>query len=126
MKVYDITIFGATGLTGKYVVEQFYELASSPSQRDHLPTNFKWAIAGRAEGKLTDIIFELENKYPKANIQRPAILVANIVRREQLDTMAQQSKVLINAVGPYRFMGEYVIRSCVEQQCHYVDVSGKK
>ncbi|CAO3636739.1 unnamed protein product [Cunninghamella echinulata] len=39
--------------------------------------------------------------------------------------MAQQSKVLINAVGPYRFMGEYVIRSCVEQQCHYVDVSGE-
>ncbi|CAO3581242.1 unnamed protein product [Absidia cylindrospora] len=39
--------------------------------------------------------------------------------------MTCHSTVLINAVGPFRFMGEYVVQSCVEQQCHYVDVTGE-
>ncbi|KAI8081336.1 saccharopine dehydrogenase [Halteromyces radiatus] len=122
-KNFDITIFGATGLTGKYIVEQVYDLATK--QPSAFPSGFTWAIAGRAEGKLKEIRQELSDKYPNASIQPPTALVANIVRREQLDDMTLQSTVLINAVGPFRFMGEYVVRSCVEQQCHYVDVTGE-
>ncbi|ORX60648.1 saccharopine dehydrogenase [Hesseltinella vesiculosa] len=122
-KLYDLTIFGATGLTGKYIVKHVYELASA--QPDMFPSEFAWAIAGRATGKLQAIVDELEPMFPSCKIPRPAILVANIVRREQLDHMAESSKVLINAVGPYRFTGEYVVRSCVEKQCHYVDVTGE-
>ncbi|KAI8069600.1 saccharopine dehydrogenase [Gongronella butleri] len=122
-KQYDITIFGATGLTGKYIVKHVYELAST--QPDMFPHAFTWAIAGRAQRKLQDVIDEFEPMFPNCKIPRPDILVANIVRREQLDDMAEASKVLINAVGPYRFTGEYVVRSCVEKGCHYVDVTGE-
>lgn len=122
-KQHNITIFGATGLTGKCIVEHVYELATQ--QPDAFPHDFTWAIAGRAEGKLREIQQECNAKYPQATIPSPTILVANIVRREQLDAMTAQSTVLVNAVGPFRFMGEYVVRSCVEQQCHYVDVTGR-
>ncbi|KAI8333901.1 saccharopine dehydrogenase [Chlamydoabsidia padenii] len=122
-KQHSLTVFGATGLTGKYIVEHIYELATS--QPDNFPSDFTWAIAGRAQGKLEEIRQECNTKYPQATIPPPAIVVANIVRKEQLDIMTAQSTVLINAVGPFRFMGDYVVRSCVEQRCHYVDVTGE-
>ncbi|KAI8342665.1 saccharopine dehydrogenase [Chlamydoabsidia padenii] len=120
-KQFDITIFGATGLTGKYIVEQVYDLSTKQS----FPVNFTWAIAGRSQSKLEQVKQEYALKYPNATIQPPSILVANIVQRDQLDAMTNSSSVLINAVGPFRFTGEYVVRSCVDQQCHYVDVTGE-
>lgn len=122
-KLFDITIFGATGLTGKQIVRHVFEL--SVDKPDFYSTNFRWAIAGRSAEKLEEIINEMANRYPNATIEKPTVLVANITQREQLDAMTSQSKVIINAVGPFRFMGEYVVRSCVENGCDYVDVTGK-
>lgn len=120
---FDLTIFGATGLTGKHIVSHVFELSID------LPTFFKpgfrWAIAGRNEEKLQEIVQELATRFPKATIDKPVILIASVTQREQLDTMTNKTKVLINAVGPFRFMGEYVVRSCVENGCNYVDVTGK-
>jgi short subunit dehydrogenase-like uncharacterized protein len=67
----------------------------------------------------------MTNRYPNTTIDKPIVLIANVTQREQLDAMTSQSKVVINAVGPFRFMGEYVVRSCVENGCDYVDVTGK-
>ena len=49
-KAYDIIVFGATGYTGKLCAEY---ISTS------LPTNLKWAIAGRSEKKLLAAIAEL-------------------------------------------------------------------
>lgn len=43
-KAYDLIVFGATGYTGKLCAEY---ISTS------LPTNLKWAIAGRSEKKLS-------------------------------------------------------------------------
>ena len=43
---YDLVVFGATGYTGKFVVEEIYRIKSSGKE------NVKWAVAGRNEGKL--------------------------------------------------------------------------
>ncbi|KAI8365351.1 saccharopine dehydrogenase [Radiomyces spectabilis] len=120
---YDIAIFGATGLTGKYIVQHVYEL--STQQPGYFAANFEWAIAGRNESALNNIIDEYSARYPRASVSRPAVLLADVTRRDSLDAVTQQSKVLINAVGPFRFMGEYVVRSCVEQGCDYVDITGE-
>ncbi|KAI9259518.1 saccharopine dehydrogenase [Phascolomyces articulosus] len=120
---YDITVFGATGLTGSHIVEHVIEL--SASQPEMYSQRFRWAIAGRNNEQMQQLVQKYMNKYPGATIPEPAILVANVMRRDTTDAMAKQSKVIINAVGPFRFMGEYVVRSCVENGCDYVDVTGE-
>jgi short subunit dehydrogenase-like uncharacterized protein len=120
---FEITIFGGTGLTGKQIIRHVYEL--SIDHPEFYGSNFCWAIAGRNLENLEEIVQEMSTRFPKATINRPTILIANVTQKEQLDAMTNQTKVLINAVGPFRFMGEYVVRSCVENGCNYVDVTGK-
>ncbi|RCI05601.1 hypothetical protein CU098_013000 [Rhizopus stolonifer] len=120
---FDITIFGGTGLTGKQIVRHVFEL--SIDHPEFFASGFQWAIAGRSAEKLESVIEELAQHYSAATVTKPAVLVANVTQKEQLDAMATQTKVLINAVGPFRFMGEYVVRACVDNGCHYVDVTGE-
>ncbi|KAI9012157.1 saccharopine dehydrogenase [Phycomyces nitens] len=122
-KQYDITVFGATGLTGKRIVDHIYEL--STSQPTAFPSTFQWAVGGRDHEKLENVIDSISQKYPNSSLSRPSIIVANVVRRESVDEMTRQSKMVINAVGPFRYMGEYVVRSCVDEGCDYIDVSAK-
>lgn len=46
-RVFDVVIFGASGFTGQYVVEEF---AKQNSQ------NLRWAVAGRNEGKMQAVL----------------------------------------------------------------------
>ena len=49
-KLYDLIVLGASGYTGKLCAEYISK---------SLPTNLKWAIAGRSEEKLLAIMHEL-------------------------------------------------------------------
>ncbi|KAI9487561.1 MAG: saccharopine dehydrogenase [Benjaminiella poitrasii] len=120
---FDITVFGGTGLTGKQIVRHIFEL--SVDRPEFYSSNFRWAIAGRSAERLEEVVNEFVHRYPRATIEKPAILISNVSQKEQLDAMTSQTKVLINAVGPFRFMGEHVIRSCIENGCNYVDVTGE-
>ena len=51
-KLYDLIVLGASGYTGKLCVEYISK---------SLPTNLKWAIAGRSEEKLSAIMHELQS-----------------------------------------------------------------
>lgn len=46
---YDIVVFGATGYTGKLTAEYI---------TTHLPTDLRWALAGRSQSKLRVIAAE--------------------------------------------------------------------
>lgn len=120
---FHFTIFGATGLTGKQIVRHIFELSNNLP--DFFPKDFCWAIAGRQQEGLEKVLAEMIAEFPETKLELPTLLIANVTQKGTLDAMAQQTKVLINAVGPFRFMGEYVVRSCVEQGCNYVDVTGK-
>ena len=50
-RTYDLIVFGATGYTGKLTAEHI---------TTHLPTDLKWAVAGRSETKLAGIVNELK------------------------------------------------------------------
>lgn len=52
---YDIVLFGASGYTGVYTAEHIVE---------HLPTNLKWAVAGRSHQKLSNLINDLKKLNP--------------------------------------------------------------
>lgn len=49
-KVYDLIVFGATGYTGRLCAEY---ISTS------LPTNLKWAVAGRSEKKMVAMMDDL-------------------------------------------------------------------
>lgn len=52
---YDIVVVGATGYTGKLTATHIAE---------HLPTNLKWAIAGRSGVKLDALAAEVKKLSP--------------------------------------------------------------
>ena len=52
---YELVVFGASGYTGKLTAEQITKL---------LPTDLKWALAGRSESKLKAIAGELKALNP--------------------------------------------------------------
>jgi len=53
------------------------------------------------------------------------IVIADVNDETSLIDMCSKSKVVINCVGPYRFFGENVVRICIDNLTHYVDVSGE-
>lgn len=52
---YDIVVVGATGYTGAI---------TSAHIAEHLPTNLKWAIAGRSSLKLEELAEKLQRLAP--------------------------------------------------------------
>ncbi|XP_002732534.1 saccharopine dehydrogenase-like oxidoreductase [Saccoglossus kowalevskii] len=114
---FDVVIFGASGFTGQFVVEELARVADE--ERD-----IKWAIAGRSKGKLNDVLKQAESVtgYSLSNID---VIIADVADEESLESMCKQTKLVLNCVGPYRFWGEQVVKSCVENGCHHIDISGE-
>lgn len=55
IRQYDIVVFGATGYTGKLTAEHI---------ATNLPTDLKWAIAGRSASKLDAVAAECKSLNP--------------------------------------------------------------
>jgi short subunit dehydrogenase-like uncharacterized protein len=107
---YDIVILGATGFTGQLISKYM----SSKAEREGI----QWAIAGRNTEKLQQLVDSLPGR--KADI-----IQADVNDQKSLDIMTQSSKVLLNAAGPFSIYGPAVVKSCVENQCHYLDITGE-
>lgn len=112
---FDITIFGATGFTGFRVAKYLIQYLSV--QNDELI----FAIAGRSESRLLDIQKKLVT-YSKSKIP---ILIADVKSSHTMNEMCDQTRVLVNCVGPYRYFGKPVVEACVQSRTHYVDVTGE-
>lgn len=53
------------------------------------------------------------------------IIPSDIKNGDSLLKMAKRAKVVINCCGPYRFLGEPVVKACIEAGANYVDVSAE-
>jgi len=116
-RVYDIVVFGATGFTGQFVVE---EIARTADEFNGL----KWAIAGRNMKKLQGVL-RTASKHTGRDLEELPILIADVAVQQSLVDMAQQSKLVLNCVGPYRFHGAQVVRACIEGKASHIDISGE-
>uniref|UniRef100_A0A1I7XHP4 Sacchrp_dh_NADP domain-containing protein n=1 Tax=Heterorhabditis bacteriophora TaxID=37862 RepID=A0A1I7XHP4_HETBA len=116
MSRYDVVIYGASGFTGAYIVQN---LATS---RDYEDLTF--AVSGRNEQKLRRTLSDVSDKIGK-NIRSTPIIIADSSDENSLANMAKQAKVIINAVGPYRLHGEAVVKAAVENGASHVDISGE-
>lgn len=112
---FDIVILGATGLTGRLVVEQLLTvdllLRSATGTR-------RWAVAGRNPSALTAILSDL-----KAN--NVEIITADLNDQVSLEKLAARTLVVLNLAGPYTKSAEHVIEACVGAGASYVDLSGE-
>lgn len=111
---FHITVFGATGFTGRLVAEYLATCADS--------AHLKWAIAGRNPAKLEECRQAILALNPAANL---SLIEADSQTFASLKKMAEQSQVVITTVGPYLTYGEPLARACVEAGTHYVDLTGE-
>lgn len=105
---FDFLVYGATGFTGKQASR--YLLKTNPQA--------KVAIAGRNLDKLKALASDL-------NLSPSHILVADCQEPEALGAAFSQCRIVVNTAGPFSLYGEAVIKSCIEQGCDYVDITGE-
>ena len=106
-KEYDLIIHGATGFTGQLICDYLYKHNDSKA--------IKWGISGRNTSKLEPI----SKKY---NVD---LFQVDSFENKALDLITSKSKVIISVVGPYAIYGKQLIESCVNNNCHYLDITGE-
>nr|XP_053656565.1 lipid droplet localized protein-like isoform X2 [Cherax quadricarinatus] len=119
---YDFVVFGATGYTGQYVVEEVSRVAHHDWTERNIPLT--WAVAGRSKDKLLNSL-ATARKETGLNLENVAVILADVADQDSLNRMAAQSTVVINCVGPYQVYGERVVRACIENGSNHVDISGE-
>ncbi|XP_019642833.1 PREDICTED: saccharopine dehydrogenase-like oxidoreductase isoform X1 [Branchiostoma belcheri] len=118
-KKYDVVVFGASGFTGQYVVEELGRVTSEEER------GLTWAVAGRSEEKLNKVL-EKAGATIGADLKDVVdVLIADVEKEETLNDMAAQAQVVLNCVGPYRFYGEPVVKACVKNKTHHIDICGE-
>uniref|UniRef100_A0A6Q2YPK2 Saccharopine dehydrogenase-like oxidoreductase n=1 Tax=Esox lucius TaxID=8010 RepID=A0A6Q2YPK2_ESOLU len=118
---YHIIIFGASGFTGQFVVE---ELARTMSEGPN--GTLKWAVAGRSRPKLEKVLEQAAGVLGKPELRAAVeVLVADVGEPDSLAAMCKQAVIVLNCVGPYRFWGEPVVKACVENGAHCIDICGE-
>jgi hypothetical protein len=97
-RAYDIVVVGASGFTGRLVVEYLAE---------NYPVGapIRWAIAGRNREKLESVLAE----YCTAG-ELPSVIVADSHDSNALAQLARDTRVVLTTVGPYAKYG--ILRSC--------------
>lgn len=86
---YDLIIYGATGYIGSLIAR--YLTA-------HAPTTLSWAVAGRNQSKLYQLLAELKTRAGGQDRKPPGIIQASLNQYE-LEAMVSQGRVLLNTVG---------------------------
>ena len=109
---FDIIVFGATGFTGRLVVE--YLVGRYGVDRD-----VAWAMAGRSRAKLEAVRNEIG-----APPSTP-LVVADSADATSLTAMAERTRCVLTTVGPYLWYGEGLVHACAETGTDSVDLSGE-
>ena len=108
---FDFVVYGASGFTGKLVVE--YAL------KQYSDSNISWAIAGRNIQKLQDL-------KEKLNLpESVGIIQVDSEDQASIDKLVEQTKCVLTTVGPYQLYGDKVVRSCISSGTDYVDLCGE-
>ena len=114
---HDLVIMGATGFTGKLVIE--YLIKSYGVRNEY----FTWAIAGRNSIKLKELKSSFKDlDHYSSDIP---IIVVDSLDSKSLDTMTSSCRLVISTVGPYMRFGIPLVESCVKNATHYCDLTGE-
>ncbi|KAL1608498.1 hypothetical protein SLS60_003440 [Paraconiothyrium brasiliense] len=110
---YDLVLYGSTGYTGVLTAQYITK---------HLPSDLRWAIAGRTVSKLNALLSTLAALRP----DRPPPSVETIGHtNDAILALARKTRVLITTVGPFHLYGSLVLEACAATGTHYVDSTGE-
>ncbi len=112
---FDVIVWGATGFTGKLVVEYL-------AQTYGVDGPLRWAIAGRNRDKLEAVRVACLAANAREQL---SILLADSADEESLASLVQQTRVLCTTVGPYARYGTPLVTACAQAGTHYCDLTGE-
>lgn len=117
-KPFDIVVHGATGFTGRLVIE--YLMARYPQnggQSDE--SGLRWAMSGRSADKLAAVRDEIG-----APANTP-LVVTDSADPASLKALTNQTRLVLTTVGPYQLYGSELVATCAASGTDYVDLCGE-
>ena len=113
-KEFDIVVHGATGFTGRLVIEY---LLSRP---ETFPNGgLRWAMSGRSAAKLAAVRDEVG-----APADTP-LVVTDSDDPASLAALMARTRLVLTTVGPYQLYGSALVKACAESGVDYVDLCGE-
>lgn len=112
IKEYDFVVYGATGFTGKLVVEYLVHKYSNNSK-------IKWALAGRNLEKLESVA--VSKNVPEGT----GLLEVDSNNIASIEEMISKTKCVLTTVGPYQLYGNDIVSACAKSGIDYVDLCGE-
>ncbi|MEM6639744.1 MAG: saccharopine dehydrogenase NADP-binding domain-containing protein [Pseudomonadota bacterium] len=107
---FDLVLLGATGFTGRLVAEHLTTAAARDGVR--------WAVAGRNENKLDDVMRSIDAEdVPK--------LIVDSEDADSVSGLARRASVICTTVGPYSLYGSALVAACAREGTHYCDLAGE-
>ncbi len=114
---YDLVIMGATGFTGKLVVEYLLDNYGLQNEK------FSWAIAGRSENKIKILKKSLVDY--GSDVENIPVFLVDSFDEKSIDEMTSKCRLVITTVGPYLKYGHLLVKSCARNGTHYCDLTGE-
>ena len=112
IKEYDFVVYGATGFTGKLVVDYLVHKYSNNSK-------IKWALAGRNLEKLESVA--VSKNVPEGT----GLLEVDSNNIASIEEMISKTKCVLTTVGPYQLYGNDIVSACAKSGIDYVDLCGE-
>ena len=104
---YDIIVWGATGFTGRLVVDYMAE--------QHVNSNLKWAVGGRNPQKLQQLLAGRD----------VAMVTADSGDEASIEALVRKTRVILTTVGPYARYGSSLVAACAKHGTDYCDLTGE-
>ena len=104
---YDIIVWGATGFTGRLVVDYMAEQQAN--------SNLKWAVGGRNPQKLQQMLAGRD----------VAMVTADSGDEASIEALARKTRVILTTVGPYARYGSSLVAACAKHGTDYCDLTGE-
>lgn len=111
-KPFDLVVHGATGFTGRLVVEYLL-------QRHPAGGGLRWAMGGRSAAKLAAVRDELG-----APADTP-LVVTDTTHPASLQALMDSTRLVLTTVGPYQLYGNELVAACAKAGVDYVDLCGE-
>ena len=96
-------IYGATGYSGKLIVDKAVKFGMKP------------IVAGRSEEKVKALAAEYDLEYRFFDI--------NALQKS--DALISQMALVLNCAGPFSQTADTMMQACLKQQAHYIDITGE-
>ncbi len=111
-KPFDIVVHGATGFTGRLVIEYLL-------QRYPAGSGVHWAMGGRSAAKLAAV---------RDEVGAPAatpLVVTDSADAASLQSLMAHTRLVLTTVGPYQLYGNELVAACAASGVDYVDLCGE-